>query len=41
MTADAAESRRIEQRSLRFGIGANAVMTVAGFAAHVATGSSA
>ncbi len=41
MTSDAAESRRIEQRSLRFGIGANAVMTVAGFAAHVATGSSA
>ena len=41
MTADAAESRRIEQRSLRFGIGANAVMTVAGFGAHVATGSSA
>ena len=41
MTADTAAFRRIEQRSLRFGIGANAVMTLAGFAAHVATGSSA
>ena len=33
--------RRIEQRSLRFGIGANALMTLAGFVAHVLTGSSA
>ncbi len=41
MTADTAAFRRIEQRSLRFGIGANAVMTLAGFAAHVATDSSA
>ena len=34
-------ARRIEQRSLRLGIGANAVMTLAGFVAHVLTGSSA
>ena len=34
-------ARRIEQRSLRFGIGANALMTLAGFVAHVLTGSSA
>ena len=34
-------ARCIEQRSLRFGIGANAVMTLAGFVAHVLTGSSA
>ena len=36
-----AEARRIEQRSLRFGVGANAVMALAGFSAHVLTGSSA
>ena len=36
-----AEARRIEQRSLRFGVGANALMTLAGFSAHVLTGSSA
>ena len=34
-------ARRIEQRSLRCGIWANAVMTLAGFVAHVASGSSA
>ena len=34
-------ARCIEQRSLRFGIAANAVMTLAGFVAHVLTGSSA
>ena len=34
-------ARTIEQRSLRFGVGANAVMAIAGFAAHVASGSSA
>ena len=39
--SDDALARRIEQRSLRFGIGANAVMTLAGFVAHVLTGSSA
>ncbi len=39
--SDDARARRIEQRSLRFGIGANAVMTLAGFVAHVLTGSSA
>ena len=36
-----AEDRWIEQRSLRFGVGANAVMALAGFSAHVLTGSSA
>ena len=36
-----ASARRIEQRSLRFGDGANAVMTMAGFLAHVLNGSSA
>ena len=36
-----AEARRIEQRSLRFGVGANALMALAGFLAHVLTGSSA
>ena len=36
-----AEARRIEQRSLRFGVGANAVMALAGFFAHVLIGSSA
>ncbi len=36
-----AKARMIEQRSLRFGVGANAVMALAGFAAHVASGSSA
>ena len=41
MTASTAVARRIEQRSLRFGIGANAVMTLAGFVAHVLTGSTA
>ena len=41
MTASIAVARRIEQRSLRFGIGANAVMTMAGFSAHVLTGSNA
>ena len=40
MTSDA-RARGIEQRSLRFGIAANAVMTLAGFLAHVLTGSSA
>ena len=35
------ESRWIEQRSLRFGVRAKAVMAVAGFSAHVLTGSSA
>ena len=39
--SDDALARRIEQRSLRFGIGAKAVMTLAGFVAHVLTGSSA
>ena len=34
-------ARRIEQRSLRLGIWVNAVMTLAGFVAHVASGSSA
>ena len=41
MTTSTATSRRIEQRSLRFGIGVNAVMTLAGFSAHVLTGSTA
>ena len=41
MTESTAVARRIEQRSLRFGIGANAVMTLAGFVAHVLTGSTA
>ena len=41
MSASTAVARRIEQRSLRFGIGANAVMTLAGFSAHVLTGSTA
>ena len=41
MTTSPAMARRIEQRSLRFGIGANAVMTLAGFVAHVLTGSTA
>ena len=41
MTTSTAVARRIEQRSLRFGIGANAVMTLAGFVAHVLTGSTA
>ena len=41
MSASIAVARRIEQRSLRFGIGANAVMTFAGFSAHVPTDSSA
>ena len=36
-----ASARRIEQRSLRFGVGANVVMTLAGFSAHVLTGSNA
>ncbi len=36
-----AEARWIEQRSLRFEVGANAVMALAGFSAHVLTGSSA
>ena len=36
-----AEARRIEHRSLRFGVGANAAMALAGFSAHVLTGSSA
>ena len=36
-----ASARRIEQRSLRFGVAANGVMTLAGFSAHLATGSSA
>ena len=40
MTSDA-RARRIELRSLRFGIAANALMTLAGFLAHVITGSSA
>ena len=37
MTGSITQARRIEQQSLRFGIGANAVMTVAGFSAHVLT----
>ena len=41
MTTSTAVARRMEQRSLRFGIGANAVMTLAGFVAHVLTGSTA
>ena len=41
MTVRIATARRIEQRSLRFGIGANVVMTLAGFSAHVLTGSAA
>lgn len=41
MTTSNAVARRIEQRSLRFGIGANAAMTLAGFVAHVLTGSTA
>ena len=41
MSASTAVARRIEQRSLRFGIGANAVMTFAGFLAHVLTDSTA
>ena len=41
MTGSITLARRIEQQSLRFGIGANAVMTVAGFSAHVLTGSRA
>ena len=36
-----AEARWIEQRSLRFSVGANAVMALAGFSAHVLTRSSA
>ena len=36
-----ASARRIEQRSLHFGVGANVVMTLAGFSAHVLTGSNA
>ena len=36
-----ASARRIAQRSLRFGVGANVVMTRAGFAAHVLRGSNA
>ena len=40
MTAPA-QARKIEQLSLRFGVGANAVMALAGFSAHVFTGSSA
>ena len=35
-----AEARRIEQRSLRFGVGVNAVMALAGFSTNVLTGSS-
>ena len=35
------EARRIEQRSMRFGVGANAVIALAGFSAYVLTGSSA
>ena len=41
MTGSITLARRIEQHSLRFGIGANAVMTVAGFSAHLLTGSRA
>ena len=41
MTQSIATARRIEQQSLRFGIGANVVMTLAGFSAHVLTGSTA
>ena len=41
MTGSITLARRIEQQSLRFGIGANAVMTVAGFSAHVLSGSRA
>ena len=37
--AHIARARTTEQRSLRFGVGANAVMAMAGFAAHVASGS--
>ena len=36
-----AEAHRIEQRSLRYEVGANAVMALAGFSAQVLTGSSA
>ena len=36
-----AEALRIEQRSLRLGVGVNAVMALAGFSAHVRTESSA
>ena len=36
-----AEAHRIEQRSLRFGVGVNAVMELAGSSAHVLTGYSA
>ena len=35
-----AEAHRIEQRSLRFGVGVNAVMALAGFSTNVLTGSS-
>ncbi len=35
------EARRIEQRSLRFWVGVNAVMALAGFSAHVLNRSSA
>ena len=34
-------ARRIEQRSLRFGVGYKVVMTLAGCSAHVLTGSNA
>ena len=33
-----AETRRIEQCSLRFGVGVNAVLALAGFSVHVLTG---
>ena len=36
-----AEARRIEQRSLRFGVDVNAVMALAGFSARALTGFSA
>ena len=42
MVSDQLEScLRIEQRSLRFGVAVNAAMTLAGFSAHVLTGSTA
>jgi len=41
MTHSTAMARRLELRSLRFGVWANAVMTLAGLSAHVLTGSSA
>lgn len=40
-TASAERSRAIEMRSLRLGVLANALMALAGFAAHVTSGSSA